>query len=214
MGRIVSNGTTQDGLTSVFITTNTVTTYNTDENIIINPNGTGGIELGKATTLTAGDLTINAQGDLRLADADSSNYVAIQAPTTVGTNYTITLPAAVAARDGYVLASTTGGVTSWVAAQSFAYSTQSGSFTAVAFGGYFINTSSTAVSVTLPASPSVGDTVRLVDVASTFDSNALTVVRNGKLLMGGTSDMTVSTENAAFDLIFSGDTFGWRIFSV
>ena len=41
-----------------------------------------------------GDVTLNAQKDLRFADADSSHYVALQAPTTVGTNVTWTLPAA------------------------------------------------------------------------------------------------------------------------
>jgi hypothetical protein len=44
-------------------------------------------------TLT-GNLTLNAQSDLRLADADSSNWVALQAPATVATNLTLTAPAA------------------------------------------------------------------------------------------------------------------------
>lgn len=38
--------------------------------------------------------TLAAQGDLRFADADNSNWVALQAPTTVGTNVTWTLPSA------------------------------------------------------------------------------------------------------------------------
>jgi hypothetical protein len=40
-----------------------------------------------------GDLTLNAQSDLRLADSDSSNWVALQAPATVTSNVTWTLPA-------------------------------------------------------------------------------------------------------------------------
>jgi hypothetical protein len=40
------------------------------------------------------NLTLNAQGDLRFADSDSSNYIAFQAPATVATNVTFTLPAA------------------------------------------------------------------------------------------------------------------------
>ena len=40
-----------------------------------------------------GDLTLNAQSDLRFADADSSNWVAFQAPATVASNVTWTLPA-------------------------------------------------------------------------------------------------------------------------
>ena len=39
-----------------------------------------------------GDITINAQGDVRFADADSSNYIAFQAPATVASNVTLTWP--------------------------------------------------------------------------------------------------------------------------
>jgi len=44
-------------------------------------------------TLT-GNITLNAQSDVRFADADSSNWVALQAPATVTSNVTWTLPAA------------------------------------------------------------------------------------------------------------------------
>jgi hypothetical protein len=55
--------------------------------------GTGNNVLSASPTLT-GDVTLNAQGDLRFADADSSNWVAFQAPTTVSSNVTWTLPSA------------------------------------------------------------------------------------------------------------------------
>tara|TARA_R100000234_G_C4987235_1_gene173898 strand:- start:112 stop:1263 length:1152 start_codon:yes stop_codon:yes gene_type:complete len=42
----------------------------------------------------ANGLTLQAGNNLRLADSDSSNYVALKAPATVGTNYTLTLPTA------------------------------------------------------------------------------------------------------------------------
>ena len=41
-----------------------------------------------------GNVTLNAQSDVRFADADSSNFVALQAPATVAANLTLTLPAA------------------------------------------------------------------------------------------------------------------------
>lgn len=47
-----------------------------------------------ASPTITGNATINAQGDLRFADADSSNYVAFQAPATITTNVLWTLPAA------------------------------------------------------------------------------------------------------------------------
>jgi len=63
-----------------------------------------------------GDLTLNAQSDLRFADADSSNYVAFQAPTTVSTNLIWTLPSTDAALSGYALVSNASGTLSWAAA--------------------------------------------------------------------------------------------------
>jgi len=50
------------------------------------------VKLDKAGDTMTGDLTMNAQSDIRFADSDSSNWVAIQAPATIGTNYTLTLP--------------------------------------------------------------------------------------------------------------------------
>lgn len=43
---------------------------------------------------SSGDVTLNAQSDLRFGDADSSNWVAFQAPATVASNVTWTLPSA------------------------------------------------------------------------------------------------------------------------
>jgi hypothetical protein len=67
-------------------------------------NGTGG-----ATS----NLLLAQQSDIRFGDADTSNYVAIQAPSTVSTNYTMTLPSAVSASNGFALTSDTGGTLSW-----------------------------------------------------------------------------------------------------
>jgi hypothetical protein len=59
------------------------------------------------------NVLLSAQNDLRFADSDSSNYVAVQAPSSVATNYTITLPSAVAASNGFALVSDTNGNLSW-----------------------------------------------------------------------------------------------------
>ena len=79
---------------------------------------------------------------------------------------------------------------------------------------YFVNTTGGQITATLPSNPDLGDTVRFYDVAKTFDSNNLIIGRNGKLIQGDSSNMTVSLEGAAFELTFSGDSYGWRLFSV
>ena len=66
----------------------------------------------------------------------------------------------------------------------------------------------------MPASPNTGDTIRIFDVTKTFDTNNLTVARNGRLIQGDADNLTVNIEGAAFELVYSGDTYGWRIFTV
>jgi len=85
--------------------------------------------------------------------------------------------------------------------------------TANAFGGQklFIDTSSNTVTVTLPSAPVVGDEVSFMDVADNFDTNALTINPNGKKIFGATANGTVSTEGAAFTIVFTGNTHGWKI---
>ena len=78
----------------------------------------------------------------------------------------------------------------------------------------FVDTNGGAFTITLPSAPATGDVIRFFDLRKTFDSNALTIGRNGKLIQGDSADMTVSSEGAAFDLVYSGDSYGWRIHSV
>ena len=84
------------------------------------------------------------------------------------------------------------------------------SFTAVSGEGYFVNTTSGAITMTLPASPSVGDIVSVKDYAQTFDTNNLTVGRNSEPIEGGTFDLVLSTEGVAITLIYGDSTKGWQ----
>ena len=64
----------------------------------------------------ANGLTLQAQNDLRFADADSSHYVGFQAPATISSSLTWTLPSADATVSGYALVSDASGTLSWAAA--------------------------------------------------------------------------------------------------
>ena len=85
--------------------------------------------------------------------------------------------------------------------------------TANAFSGQklFIDTSSNTITVTLPSAPTVGDEISFMDVADNFGTNALTINPNGKKIFGATANGTVSTEGAAFTIVFTGNTHGWKI---
>jgi hypothetical protein len=86
--------------------------------------------------------------------------------------------------------------------------------TAVASRYYMVNTSAGAITLTLPTSATLGDTIRVVDGANTFDTNNLTVARNGHVIMGDAENLTVSTEGASFDLVYYNATHGWKLFSI
>jgi hypothetical protein len=105
--------------------------------------------------------------------------------------------------------------TSWVPVGQF-YNVNASSNTSVeAFQQVWVNTSGGAVTLTLPSAPNIGDTIRFFDAANTFDSNALTVDRNGQRIQGDLDNLTVNLEGAAFELVYSGNaSFGWRLFTV
>ena len=91
--------------TNVTATQANLTTANVGNLQTANAQITGG-------TITASDITLNAQGDVRFADADSSNWVAFQGPATVATNVTWTLPAT-DGTSGQVLSTNGSGTLSW-----------------------------------------------------------------------------------------------------
>ncbi len=162
---------------------------------------------------TAGTgLIINSQKELRLADTDDSAYVGVRSHATVTGSYTLTMPAATGSADQILVTDGSGnlsfvdnsGGTDWQAVKTTTY-------TAVAGQGIFANTSGGAWTLTLPASPTIGDEVAVVDYAGTFDTNNLTIGRNSKNIQGAAADLTVSTERAAFTLVFSDDTQGWLL---
>jgi hypothetical protein len=72
------------------------------------------------------------------------------------------------------------------------------------------NTNGGAFTITLPASPSAGDEVSFIDQGYDFNTNALTVGRNGSNITNTAADLTINTQGAGFTLVYSGDaTTGW-----
>ena len=92
----------------------------------------------------------------------------------------------------------------------FDSSIQTASFNAVVNKGYFVSTSSAALTVTLPSSPSVGDEVHVIDSSNSAATFNITIGRNGNPIASSATDLTVAVNGAAFRLIYSGSsTFGW-----
>ena len=77
--------------------------------------------------------------------------------------------------------------------------------------GYFVDTTSAAITMTLPSSATRGDEISIIDYAGTFDTNNLTVGRNSHKIQGSEADLTVSTERAGFTLVYVDSTQGWLL---
>jgi hypothetical protein len=88
-------------------------------------------------------------------------------------------------------------------------SVQTTGFTAVAGNGYPCNTTSAGFTVTLPATPSAGDQVQVVDYAGTFDTNALTIAGNGEDIEGGANNFQLTGEREGIILTYIDSTQGW-----
>ena len=91
-------------------------------------------------------------------------------------------------------------------------STSITAYTAVAGDNLLIDTASTGVTITLPASPSKGDTVSIMDVSATggFGSNNVTVNRNAQPIRGAASNLTLNNNNQSIKLRYTNATKGWQ----
>ena len=91
------------------------------------------------------------------------------------------------------------------------WESKNANFTGEARKNYFVDTTSGAVTATLPSSATAGDEIHFLDVSGTFDTNNLTVARNSHKIQGATSDLTVATERAGFSLVYYNATQGWLL---
>tara|TARA_R100001086_G_scaffold147526_1_gene78115 strand:- start:76 stop:1476 length:1401 start_codon:yes stop_codon:yes gene_type:complete len=90
------------------------------------------------------------------------------------------------------------------------YTNSPGTVTGVSGKGYFLNTTSGAITINLPSSPSVGDIIAVKDYANTFDSNNVTIGRGGSKINGVCEDSVLSTESQSVTLIYVDSTKGWQ----
>ena len=180
--------------------------------------------VGKNTTDTLTNKTVNASqlvdgsiatGKLaddsvtlaKMAPGTDGNLISYDAsgnPVAVATGNAAQVLTSAGAGAPPVFADAAGGGTDWQAVKT-------GNFTAVAGEGYFINTTSGAIEMDLPAG-TLGDEIAFIDYAGTFDSNALTIDQNGSEKIAGSTDpLTVSIERAANTLVFTDGTQGWLL---
>ena len=196
-----TNGGTNSGTITI--------TDGANGNITATPNGTGYVEIGGNTN--AGTIQLNCE--------NNSHGIKLQSPAhSASQSYTLIYPTGnVTAGTFLKVASVTGSGTTGVGQLSFAaagtswQAVKTSSFTAAAGEGYFVNTTSGVITMSLPAG-TLGDEIAFIDYAGTFDSNTFTVSANGsEKIHGSTDDLTISTERAANTLVFTDSTQGWLL---
>ena len=90
-------------------------------------------------------------------------------------------------------------------------SIKTGDFTSVSGEGYFVDTSSGEIDVTLPSSPSAGDIVAVSDYAKNFNTNNCIMLRNGSNIQGAASDLTLTASGLAMTFVYADATKGWIV---
>jgi hypothetical protein len=75
---------------------------------------------------------------------------------------------------------------------------------------YFVDTTA-ARTLTLPASPTLGQEIVIFDATGSAGTNNITISRNGNKINGLTEDAIIDVDKAAAVLIYTGSTLGWRL---
>ena len=180
-------------------------------NLRLRSKGTGLLEIMGATN--PGSIQLNCEAN--------SHGIKLTGPAhSSGQSYELKFPTGNVTADRFLkVASVTGSGATGVGQLSFAevsggtswQAVKTSNFTAAAGEGYFIDTTSGAIEMDLPAG-SIGDEISFIDYAGTFDSNALTIDQNGtEKIAGSTDPLTVSTERAANTLVYVDGTQGWLL---
>lgn len=86
----------------------------------------------------------------------------------------------------------------------------SSNITLVSGNNYYVDTTA-ARTLTLPASPSVGDQIEIFDASGTAGTYNITLDRNNKLINGNAGNFIIDVNGGWYTLVFTGNTYGWVV---
>ena len=155
--------------------------------------------------------TLTANRTVTMPDSSERVFIVEDATSRSSSNYTLTVKTVSGTGLVLPIGSTTvlysDGTNITGKLQTKGYYTPSANYTAVNGDQIFIDTSGggigSPVTITLPASPAVGSEVHFIDSGNNLASNNLTINRNGSNILGAASNLVVSTNSAAFTLVYA-----------
>lgn len=205
----LASGTLPDGRLSSNVTQNSATQTLTNKTINASNNTLSNVP---NSALTNSSITINGSAtalgtSITVATTDASTLVSgtlnnsrlSSVPNSALANSSITVNGQSISLGG---SATVG--TNW---QS---SFKTSNFTAVAGQGFFIDTTSNTVTMTLPSSPSVGDTIEIEDIKGNFSTNNFIVASSNKI-EGIDFNKVLKTSRGSAKFVYSGVTEGWAM---
>ena len=140
--------------------------------------------------------------------------------TTSGNN-TVTLTSAAAAGDIVEIVTVTNlnstntytqsEINGYLANKKTEISSAISTATNLAAGYRYFVTSASALTLTLPASPSVNDQIDIFDASGNASTYNITVARNGKLINGNAGNFIIDVNGSWYTLVFTGNTYGWKV---
>ena len=190
---LFSDGATSDGKNLYLKLTGTMTG---NVNLIIPASTTGGTATRVYIVQDATDRTTANKYTLSIKTAGSSNPIAVPVGATMlihsdGTDARLDI----------------------LQKGNFAISSSSiTAYTAVAGDNLLIDTYNAQVTITLPASPTMGDEVSIMDVSASggFGTNKVILDRNGSNIRGAASNLDLASNNQSIKLRFTNATKGWQ----
>ena len=76
---------------------------------------------------------------------------------------------------------------------------------------YIMADATSSFTITFPPTPLIGDPVYVLDIAGLFNTNNVTMARNGSKINGQTEDMILDIDGEEYKFIYTNATYGWRL---
>lgn len=140
---------------------------------------------------------------------------------TTSNSNTVTLTAAAAAGDivevvtitnlNSVNTYTQSEITEYLAVKKTEISAPISANTGLLAGRRYFVTSASALTLTLPGTPSVNDQIDIFDASGNASTYNITVNRNGKLINGNAGNFIIDVNGSWYTLVFTGNTYGWKV---